>query len=39
MITRVISFAPGLPGHVVEVNPAHAVRGPKHGVKKGRREM
>lgn len=23
-------------GHAVEVNPAHAVRGPKHVVKKGR---
>ena len=23
-------------GHVIEVNPAHAVRGPKHVVKKGR---
>jgi integrase/recombinase XerD len=22
-------------GHVIEVNPAHAVRGPKHVVKKG----
>jgi site-specific recombinase XerC len=24
-------------GHVIEVNPAHAVRGPKHVVKKARR--
>jgi integrase/recombinase XerD len=23
-------------GHIVEVNPAHAVRGPKHVVKKGK---
>jgi integrase/recombinase XerD len=23
-------------GHILEVNPAHAVRGPKHRVKKGK---